>query len=145
MSHLDWSHAIARFGTESSDAGMELLVYWPTDAAILYVLAISGDARSATIIRAGDNLITQTKRLPKSKRPLCLCCPRRIIDKFGALAFLIPIAYAPTQAVGMFLCESCTKGLDRSRLFDAAKAALLRSWPDLREMPAPTHPNGGRA
>jgi hypothetical protein len=137
--------AYLRFGIESSEAGMELHVYYPRDVDYLFAEAAAGNERAAIILQAGYDLIRKTKAVPKRKRPICLCCPKPIGNALGAVVFLIPATLSPSQSIGMLICAHCVEGYDRAALSDKAKTSLLRLWPHLREMPAPTHPDGGRA
>jgi len=138
-------NASDRLISEMADGGMEVFILLQEDIFPLEALALLGDRKADFLLEAGDLLIKSTKQTPFRKRPKCLCCTTRIRKSYAAMVIAIPVHIHPTKSVGMFLCDACGAGLDRSGLADKARVGLFAAWPGTQEIPRPTHPDGGRA
>lgn len=138
-------NASDRLVSEIADGGMEVFILLQDDILPLEVFALLGDRKADFLLKASDLLIKSTKQTPVRKRPKCLCCATRIRKTYAAMVIAIPVHIHPTKSVGMFLCDTCGVGLDRSRLADKALIGLFAAWPGTQEIPRPTYPDGGRA
>ena len=137
---------LQQFVTDQRESGSQLFVLLPDDQINLIARAFTGDAFAKQVLLAGRYLFDRADRAKPPVR--CCCCGDNVvISQIGAVSMLIPAVAEPehTTWVASPTCKPCIAGLSREQITAKIMGFLVQLWPKLREIPAPTHPEGGRA
>ena len=121
---------------------LRLQVIRRSDLPGLALDALAGDAEAAELLRQAQDTAAAIEAAPRHRLMLCGSCPRGLRDRKYAVVLARPGCDDPTMALAMAICLRC--GPTPGAIQAAARVALRRIWPDLRDLQV-SHPEGGRA